>query len=119
MSRVGEWLLPARLGPQYRRLLAASWISNLGDGILLAASPLLVASQTHDPLLVALVGLTLLYATVYMQAYTTLPLAIRDAGLSAADYGTVIAVNGVAVVLLQPFAAPWLARVDGMTVAGV
>ena len=54
MSRVGEWLLPARLGPQYRRLLAASWISNLGDGILLAASPLLVASQTHDPLLVAL-----------------------------------------------------------------
>ncbi|MFM2071470.1 MAG: hypothetical protein RLZZ623_1733, partial [Actinomycetota bacterium] len=31
----------------------SSWISNIGDGIALAAGPLLVASQTHDPLLVA------------------------------------------------------------------
>jgi MFS family permease len=38
-------------------LLASSWISNVGDGISLAAGPLLVASQTHDPLLVALAGL--------------------------------------------------------------
>lgn len=32
----------------------SSWVSNLGDGIALAAGPLLVASQTHDPFLVAL-----------------------------------------------------------------
>jgi hypothetical protein len=38
-------------------MLASSWISNLGDGVALAAGPLLVASQTRDPLLVALATL--------------------------------------------------------------
>ena len=54
MSRILETVVPARLGPGFRWLLASSWASNLGDGIALAAGPLLVASQTHDPLLVAL-----------------------------------------------------------------
>ena len=49
-----ETVVPARLGPGFRWLLASSWVSNLGDGIALAAGPLLVASQTHDPFLVAL-----------------------------------------------------------------
>lgn len=47
-------LLPARLGREFRFLLGASWLTNLGDGIALAAGPLLVASQTHDPMVVAL-----------------------------------------------------------------
>ena len=49
-----EQISPARLGSRFRWLLASSWISNIGDGIGLAAGPLLVASQTDDPLLVAL-----------------------------------------------------------------
>jgi predicted MFS family arabinose efflux permease len=49
-----ETLVPARLGGSFRWLLASSWVSQLGDGMALAAGPLLVASQTHDPLLVAL-----------------------------------------------------------------
>lgn len=53
MSWVIDAISPARLGPSYRRLLASSWITNLGDGIGLAAGPLLVASQTRNPLLVA------------------------------------------------------------------
>lgn len=44
------------LGPEYRKLWAASTISNLGDGITLVAGPLLAASLTRDPALVA--GLT-------------------------------------------------------------
>src|SRR4051812_11135399 len=48
-----ESISPPRLGQSFRWLLASSWISNIGDGIGLAAGPLLVASQTHDPLLVA------------------------------------------------------------------
>jgi predicted MFS family arabinose efflux permease len=48
---------PARFGTGFRWLLASSWVSNLGDGIALAAGPLLVASQTHDPFLVALASL--------------------------------------------------------------
>lgn len=45
---------PARLGRPFRWLLGSSWLSNLGDGIALSAGPLLVASQTRDPFLVAL-----------------------------------------------------------------
>jgi MFS family permease len=47
-------VVPRRLGVGFRWLLASSWISNLGDGITLAAGPLLVASQTKAPLLVAM-----------------------------------------------------------------
>lgn len=54
MTRIVEALLPARLGVGFRWLLASSWASNLGDGIALAAGPLLVASLTHDARLVAL-----------------------------------------------------------------
>lgn len=57
MSRIVETVAPRRLGVGFRWLLASSWVSNLGDGISLAAGPLLVASQTHDPALVALAAL--------------------------------------------------------------
>src|SRR3954452_8309842 len=45
------------MGRSFRWLVASSWISNLGDGVGLAAGPLLIASQTRDPLLVALAAL--------------------------------------------------------------
>ena len=54
MGRVVDAVLPARMGTPFRWLVGSSWTSNLGDGIALAAGPLLVASQTGDPLLVAL-----------------------------------------------------------------
>lgn len=59
MSRVLEAVVPARLGTGFRWLLASSWSSNLGDGIGLAAGPLLVASQTDDEALVALAALVI------------------------------------------------------------
>jgi MFS family permease len=46
--------VPSRLGRSFRWLLASSWVTSLGDGITLAAGPLLVASQTHNPLAVAM-----------------------------------------------------------------
>jgi predicted MFS family arabinose efflux permease len=48
-----EAVVPARLGTGFRWLLASSWVSNLGDGLMVAAGPLLVASQSRNPLLVA------------------------------------------------------------------
>ncbi len=57
MSRVLEAVLPARMGTPFRWLVCSTWVGNLGDGIGLAAGPLLIASQTSDPLLVALAGL--------------------------------------------------------------
>ncbi|HSV38558.1 MAG TPA: MFS transporter [Nocardioidaceae bacterium] len=58
MTRLAETLAPERLGRSFRWLWASSWASQLGDGFALAAAPLLVASQTHDPFLVAM-GATL------------------------------------------------------------
>jgi predicted MFS family arabinose efflux permease len=52
--RIVEAVAPSRLGRSFRWLLASSVISNVGDGIALAAGPLLVASQTRDPLLVSM-----------------------------------------------------------------
>ncbi|WP_404383782.1 MFS transporter [Knoellia locipacati] len=57
MSRLGEVIAPARLGRPFRWLMSASWTSNIGDGIALAAGPLLVASQTRNPTLVAMAAL--------------------------------------------------------------
>jgi predicted MFS family arabinose efflux permease len=52
-----EAVVPRRLGTGFRWLLASYWVSNLGDGFALAAGPLLVASQTRSPTLVALATL--------------------------------------------------------------
>jgi MFS family permease len=45
--------MPARLGPDFHKLWTASAISNVGDGVTMVAGPLLVASLTDDPALVA------------------------------------------------------------------
>jgi MFS family permease len=57
MSRVIDRIAPPRMGTSFRWLLGSSWVSNIGDGIALAAGPLLVASQTHNAILVSLAGL--------------------------------------------------------------
>jgi MFS family permease len=54
---LAELIAPSRLGRSFRWLLASSWVTNLGEGITLAAGPLLVASQTHNPLAVAMAAL--------------------------------------------------------------
>src|SRR5687768_8195451 len=41
------------LGREFPKLWAASAASNLGDGVALVAAPLLAATLTHDPALVA------------------------------------------------------------------
>ena len=57
MSRLLDVLAPPRLGRGFRLVVASSWTSNLGDGIALAAGPLLVASKTDQEFLVALAAL--------------------------------------------------------------
>ncbi|MFT3797403.1 MFS transporter [Microbacterium sp.] len=53
MPSLGELIAPRRLGSGFRWLLGSSWTSNIGDGIALAAAPLLIASMTSSPILVA------------------------------------------------------------------
>jgi MFS family permease len=54
LSRSLDVVAPPRLGRPFRWLFAASLINNAGDGVAVAAGPLLVASQTRDPFLVSL-----------------------------------------------------------------
>lgn len=58
VTRPIEIVVPTRLGRSFRWLLAATVVNNLGDGIVLAAGPLLVASQTRDPFLVSMAVLS-------------------------------------------------------------
>jgi MFS family permease len=53
-TRLIETVAPTRLGRSFRYLLAANSIDNAGDGIVIAAGPLLVASLTHEAFLVSL-----------------------------------------------------------------
>lgn len=116
MSRVVESVAPARMGSGFRWLLGSSWVSNFGDGIAVAAGPLLVASQTDDPLLVAAASLLQylpwllfgLYAGVLadrldrrrLMVFGNLARAAVLAVLAAAIIGDVV---NVAVVLASLF----------------
>ncbi|WP_169737512.1 MFS transporter [Haematomicrobium sanguinis] len=55
LRRTGRAILPHNLGPQFGRLWGSAIASNLGDGIMIAAGPLIVAAVTNNnPLLVGL-----------------------------------------------------------------
>jgi MFS family permease len=64
----------------------------------------------RDRVMLAICGLVLLYASVYFQAYSTLPIDMSRSGLSPAMYGVVIALNGIVIILVQPVVNAWLAR---------
>jgi len=54
MRRTVGALLPESLGMNFRWIWSSTTIGNLGDGVLLAAGPLLVASITPEPFAVAM-----------------------------------------------------------------
>ncbi|GAB2753197.1 MDR family MFS transporter [Streptomyces bullii] len=65
-----------------------------GDGVGLGA-------VLRDGRFMGVVGLSFLIALVFQQGAVGLPVAMGRAGFSPADYGMVIAVNGVLIVALQ------------------
>ncbi|WP_336210474.1 MDR family MFS transporter [Nonomuraea sp. LPB2021202275-12-8] len=63
-----------------------------------------------------MVGYTLVMlgdALVYSQTFTTLPMAMTgEAGLTYAQFGLAMALNGVLIVIVQPLVSGWLGRRD-------
>jgi len=53
-----------------------------------------------EPLLLAFTAMALLVGTVYLQGHVTLPVDMQAHGLTAAQYGLAIAVNGALIVVL-------------------
>lgn len=76
----------------------------------------------REPILLIFTGLSLLFGTIYMQNYVTLPLDMQSHGLGPADYGLAIAVNGALIVLvtlqLSRIVGKW-PRFPAMGVAGL
>ncbi|HEY3534775.1 MAG TPA: MFS transporter [Pedococcus sp.] len=69
MSRIVDVIAPPRMGTAFRWNLASSWTGQLGDGIALAAGPLLVASQTRSPSLIAAAAIVQRLPTLVLGLY--------------------------------------------------
>lgn len=63
-----------------------------------------------DRLLLLLVTSVVLEATVYLQAFTTLPLVVVGDGLGSDGFGLVLGLNGVLIVIFQPLLLGTLSR---------
>jgi MFS family permease len=74
-------------------------------------------SVFRDPIMLAFTAISLLYACVFIQGTTTLPLVMRLHGLSSAAYGVAIAFNGLTILLAQPVLGRWVGRLDHSVVA--
>ncbi|MFD5396589.1 MDR family MFS transporter [Streptomyces sp. NPDC127097] len=73
-----------------------------GDGATgPAPAPVSMLTVLRDGRFMTVVGLNLLLALLFQQAYVSMPVSMGQDGFSSAQFGMVIAVNGVLVVLLQ------------------
>jgi MFS family permease len=73
----------------------------------------------HDRLMVTMAGIYVVYFTLFLQTFTTLPLVMTADRHSPATYGGVLALNGLAIVVVQPLAVRLLAGRDRSTVLAV
>ena len=61
-----------------------------------------LATVLSDRLLLALVACVVLHGTIYLQAFTTLPIVVDRDGLGSAGFGLVLGLNGILIIVLQP-----------------
>ncbi|RVX45111.1 putative MFS family arabinose efflux permease [Nonomuraea polychroma] len=66
----------------------------------------------RDRLMLAVCAVTMAYGVLYAQAFTTLPLAMAEQGISRTHFGLAMALNGILIIAVQPLAGAWLARRD-------
>ncbi|MEO5987887.1 MAG: MFS transporter [Candidatus Eisenbacteria bacterium] len=66
----------------------------------------------RDRHFVMFLGLCFLFAMIFMQNATSFALDMTAHGMSGAVFGRVLALNGVIIVLVQPFLGPVLAKHD-------
>ncbi|MSP63712.1 MAG: MFS transporter [Myxococcales bacterium] len=69
-----------------------------------SSAPTSFLDPYHDGVLVVFLVLNLMVALVFHQSFVALPIAMRADGISTQGYGLLIAINGVLIILLQPFA---------------
>jgi MFS family permease len=109
-SRVVETVFPRRLGTSFRWLVASSWTTNLGDGLMMAAGPLLVASQTRNPVLVAAAAMAfqLPWLVFGLVAGALADRLDRRVLVMAMDRARAVVLAGLCVVILTGHVNIWL-----------
>lgn len=68
-----------------------------------SSSVLSIDAPLRNSLFCAFIFLTLLTSIIYLQSTITLPLDMQAHGLTASQFGFLMALNGVLVLVLQPF----------------
>jgi MFS family permease len=64
----------------------------------------------RDPVFGMFLLLAFAYWFIFNQCLVAFALDMRSYGISTSTYGVCMALNGIFIVLLQPYATPWLAR---------
>lgn len=67
-----------------------------------------LATVLTDRVFMIFVGLILATTLVFHQSTVTLSLHLEHAGYATATYGAIIAVNGVLIIVVQPWVTAWL-----------
>jgi MFS family permease len=70
----------------------------------------------RDPVMLAVAAIHIVYFTMFLQSFSTLPLVMAGDGLGPGTFGAVLALNGIVIVLVQPIAVRLL---DGRDTASV
>jgi len=110
MPSLGELIAPRRLGRDFRWLMSSSWTTDIGDGIALSAAPLLIASLTSSPILVA-GGLLMQYLPWLLFGLLAGSVADRHDRrrlVIIADGSRVIVVAGLVAFLLTGQVTVWI-----------
>lgn len=110
MPSLGELIAPRRLGRDFRWLMSSSWTTDIGDGIALSAAPLLIASLTSSPILVA-GGLLMQYLPWLLFGLLAGSIADhhdRRRLVMIADGSRVIVVLGLVAFLVTGQATVWI-----------
>jgi MFS family permease len=106
MAAAAAWVAFTIREPVRSRPAAPTEQSAAGGGL---------ATVLRDRVFVMFLAANLLTAFVFLQHISTLPLSMTRDGLSASTYGSVIALNGVLIVLGQFFVTRVLRRLDHTT----
>ncbi len=102
-------VFPPRMGSDFRWLVASSWTTNLGDGIALAAGPLLIAAETTNA---GLVGLAWMLSRLPWLLFGLYAGVVAD----RLDRRAIMMVaNGVRTIVLAVFAAAIASDAVGVT----
>ncbi|MET7281040.1 MFS transporter [Kribbella sp. NPDC005582] len=70
----------------------------------------------RDRVMLGMVAIHIVYFTVFLQVFSTLPLVMAGDGLGPSAYSMVLALNGIAIVVVQPIAVRLLDGRDTATI---